>query len=513
MKVPAARTLLLLDSISMKTKLIVTPHRFALGFVGIIVVLTCLWMLGGVAIAGKSTQSISWSAPKFIASNASAPLIIGDSSGLLHVLYVEGWYDKEGGPEGQAIMYTKRDDATWSDPIDVITSPSKTGITLDGVAVDEQGNLHLLWNDLGALYHSIVHLSQAHESGAWRTDTVIAGQEPLADLALDNAGTLHVAVRPDPFSLSYLSSADGGRTWSNPTTIASIDDTEAYAIGGVQLAAASPDTVHVTWFHTAAEVDWNFWSVWYARSDTRGQSWIEPQEMAQPRFGASDIAVDTNGGIHLVYGRNIGQPDGRWYQWSQDGGKTWTVREPLFPGFDYASGDTGGYGFASDSAGVLHLVNSFGREDGEATAYHLEWLGKIWSEPDLVMAKHAHFPRIAMTEGNRLNFVAMAGYEYELWYRTGMADAPATAPVAVPTAGVPSQQISDDTTAQAVSLSEPDTTVPSPDAPNTAMPMNTAASPNSGLFQNPIFLGVASAAILVAVAVIFKRLLAARGWR
>ncbi|PVE30737.1 hypothetical protein DC030_15335, partial [Enterococcus faecalis] len=85
------------------------------------------------------------------------------------------------------------------------------------------------------------------------------------------------------------------------------------------------------------------------------------QEMAAPLFGASDIAVDAEGNVHLVYGRNIGNRDGRWYQWSQDNGATWTQRQLLFPLAESASGDTGGYSFVQDSSGTLHLVNSYGR--------------------------------------------------------------------------------------------------------------------------------------------------------
>ena len=34
--------------------------------------------------------------------------------------------------------------------------------------------------------------------------------------------------------------------------------------------------------------------------------------------------------------------------------------EPLYPGFDHASGLTGGFDFSTDSNGTLHLVNSLG---------------------------------------------------------------------------------------------------------------------------------------------------------
>lgn len=402
--------------------------RFAVGAA----VIVSMFLSGQLVLAAELVQTTPWTDPIQVAKDASAPVIVGDSSGALHLFYVEGWYDSEAGPGNQAIMYQHGDDSAWSPATDILVSPNKTSIMLDGVVVDRDGYLQLLWNDDQALYLSTAHSTTATDPRSWYTSTVLRGPIPIADMVQDENGKLHVVVRSDPFTISHLSLANKDGLWTDPVQIDAITDTEAYAIGGVQLAVASPDTLHATWFQTAAEVNWNFWSVWYARSDDGGQTWSTKEEMATPRFGASDIAVDAEGNVHLVYGRNIGSPDGRWHQWSQDGGDTWSEPALLFPQFDYASGDTGGYGFSTDSAGTLHMVNSFGDVTGEATAYHLEWLGDRWSSPQLLMEKHAHFPRLVTTLGNHLNFVALAARDYEIWARSSIADAPAMEPVAVP---------------------------------------------------------------------------------
>jgi hypothetical protein len=467
----------------------------------------------GPAAANGLAQRIPWTDPELIAQNASAPLIVGDSSGALHLFYVEGLYNEETGPQGQAIIYKHSANGAWSEPADILLSQNHTSMTLDGAVIDSLGNLHVLWNDSQALYHSTAHVATASDPRGWRNSTVLMGQTPIADMAQDENGRLHVVARSDPFTVSYLSSENGGLTWSSPAPVVSIQNRAAFAIGGVQLAIATPGTIYVTWFQTAAEVNWNFWSVWYARSGDSGQSWDPAKEMASPQFGASDIAVDSEGGIHLVYGRNIGLPDGRWHQWSQDGGNTWSEREPLFPGFAVASGDTGGYGFSSDSNSTLHLVNSFGQEGGEATAYHLQWLGHNWSQPELVMSEHAHFTRIVTTLGNRLNFAAMAGHTYEIWSRTGTTDAPAVAPIAVPPAPSSPSQKPANALIQENPVAASGAIAPEAVSADTALPISSTRPPASSVLQNPLFLSGISTTLFVILVVILRRRLVARGRR
>ena len=403
-------------------------------FIAVVLVLTGMLLLSEFGLAATfAQQNSSWSDPVLVAQNASAPVIVSDSSGTLHVFYVEGMYDEQIGPEGQAIMYTHRaGEKSWSYPKDILVSPTKTPITVNAVIIDRSGYLHLLWNDYDALYHSTAHVSEGFNAHAWRTETLLFGDIPVADMKQDNAGGLHVAARSDLFTVDYLRSDDEGLTWSRPMRIESVVNTDSFAIGGVKLAVDDPEMIHVTWFYNAAEVSWNFWSVWYTRSLDGGKSWERKTIIAEPLFGASDVALDVQGNVHLVYGRNIGYPDGRWHQWSADSGETWSEARPLFPTFESASGDTGGYGFTTDSAGVLHMVNSFGGAGGEAAAYYLEWQGQGWSPPQLLMKQHAHFSRIASALGNHLSFVAMDGLEYELWARSIVVDGPALAPIAVP---------------------------------------------------------------------------------
>jgi hypothetical protein len=350
-------------------------------------------------------QAYPWSDPSLLTTEATSPIIMADSAGDLHLFYVGGSEDA-GGQDARTIFYMSRIEGQWAPPLDILFS-SGGAVSPNGATVDASGNLHLSWNDGDGTYHSWVHASLAWNARNWQTDLVLAGRWPTGELVQSADGRLHLVLVTDFTSVVYLYSDNGGDSWSQPVTVDRVFDNESSAIGGAQIAVDTGGGLHVTWYQTALEVDWNMWSVWYGRSSDGGNNWLVT-EMATPLFGESDIAVDGENNLHLVYGRNIRYGDGRWHQWSQDRGVTWSAARPLFGAVDHASGSTGGYGFAMDGDNRLNLVSSYGRKDGEASAWHLVWLGERWSEPTQLMdiRYHAHFPRLAVSGGNELNFIA-----------------------------------------------------------------------------------------------------------
>lgn len=373
-------------------------------------------------VARFSQQSVSWGEPERLAQNAGYTVAVSDVSGAVHLFYVEGYRSANALSE-RAVMYLHRDEGEWSEPVDVIVSPSQTEMYLNAVEVDSEGFLHLLWNDAQALYHSSVHVTQAETVREWRTTLVLTGPIPIADMIQDSSGQLHVLARRDFATISYVTSGDGGQTWSGPEIVFTISDSEEYAIGGIQLASGVAHNLYATWSLNAEEYDWTPWSVWFGRSLDGGRVWDRFQEVATERCGFSDVTVDSAGNVHLVWGRGIIFPDGRWHQWSADDGATWTTPALLFPQFSHASGDTAGYGFALDGEGLLHLVNSFGQGD-QSAAYHLVWLGDRWSQPELILRHNAHGTRVVVSLGNQIHFFANNPASGVLWYREGTLDAP-----------------------------------------------------------------------------------------
>lgn len=393
-------------------------------------------ILAQLAVTNALAQGTGWSTPvSFSPAKASHPEVAADSEGTLHLFYVEGFYETQTGemnPEQQSIMYFSGDGTKWTEPVDVLVSPDRTSLSVLGTVIDKQSYVHLIWSDMATLYHSRAHIGQANTARAWTTTVIAHGHGPIADVAIDDKDVLHVLLRPDEFTVSYTESHDGGEQWSDPIVVTAVLDREKYAVTQVGLALTDANTIHVTWSLGAAEINWLYWSVWYARSEDRGRTWTEGQEMASPRFGGSDIAVDGQGRVHLVWGRNVGNADGRWHAWSADGGQTWSQPEPLFRGIPHADGDTGGYGFALDSAGVLHLANSFGAGGGTPSAYYEYWQGDHWSDPQFIIGNESHFARLALAKGNELNFFGIGSPGASIWHSVRITDAPPVAAAPVP---------------------------------------------------------------------------------
>jgi hypothetical protein len=215
----------------------------------------------------------------------------------------------------------------------------------------------------------------------------------------------------------------------------------------------------------------------------------------------SDVAVDNDNNVHLVYGRGIGSADGRWYQWSSDGGETWSNARLLYPGVEHASGVTGGFSFGIDSGGQLHMVNSYGRRDGEASAWHMVWLGTRWSEPEELLGTqfHAHQPRLAIALGNELNFVAVAPRQKaSLIYRVETTNSPNIPPQEVPTPVI--EQAAENESVGAESAAEPTPVV-------SRIPLSDEALSAPQVTQpfNALLLSVAASSIAVLVVVVVMR--------
>jgi hypothetical protein len=277
-------------------------------------------------------------------------------------------------------------------------------------------------------------------------------------------------------------------------------DTENLAIGGAHLAVDQTGGIHVTWYQTALVVNWNLWSVWYGRSSDDGNSW-QVTEMATPYFGDSDIAVDGENNVHLLYGRNIGQGDGRWHMWSRDGGQSWSDARPLYPGVEYASGITGGFDFALDGDNQLHLVNSYGNKDGEASAWHMVWMGDRWSEPELVLGieYHAHSPRLAIAGGNELDVVAMAPrQDYAIVYLQKMTYGNSTDQRELATRPV-------ETFVEEAITVDDRTILPPIEAPRELLSDEARVAPPTRAPFNAILIAMGAAALIILAAILLQR--------
>ncbi|MBM4429746.1 MAG: exo-alpha-sialidase, partial [Chloroflexi bacterium] len=297
-----------------------------------------------------------------VPDEASAfPVLVPDTSGGLHLFWV-GERSADISPSGPAYYHRYWDGREWSPPVDILTSPHRDGFlpvdTAGGpsVALDSRGWLHVIWvGSSGRMYYSSAPTDRASSARAWSaprvlsfsalgTTAMVAGQDStlhlLYDRALDNPG------------VSYMQSADGGETWSEPVDVSGEITPDEFAVS-VRLAIDGRGWLHAGWHHRRVTPERIFPIIArYARSEDGGRNWSEPMTV-EAEVGAAFVnpVVDKQDNVHLFW---IGPGGQRYHRWSSDGGYTWTEPERIFPVF--AGAWNGWVAAAVDSAGTLHAV-------------------------------------------------------------------------------------------------------------------------------------------------------------
>jgi len=306
--------------------------------------------------------------------------------------------------------------ATWSRP-----HPINQGIGYMGdIAVDSEQVIHVIYDD-----------------------TIQYGDEDEI-------------VRADIF---YRRSADGGKKWSVPINLHPSPETGS---ARPYMELDSSDVIHVTWDEgwdrLSGETIDVFHSVYVSSSDG-GKSWSSPTVINSPDETVVQLTVgsDGQGGVMLVW-RTTSQ-DEIFYQWSTDSGQSWeppsaiprVFARPWTIPFDM-------YDMATDSAGHIHLL-VVGRQylDDKAVlgVYHLVWDGTGWSTPTRIFASvglFPEYPKIVVHEGNQLHTAWFVREENvwdqdmnrEVWYSSSQSTAspqilaPLPTPTPVPPTATPS---------------------------------------------------------------------------
>lgn len=257
------------------------------------------------------------------------------------------------------------------------------------------------------------------------------------------------------FNIFYRQSRDGGASWTTPMLISPTDNGAIKP----QLIVDKSGTLHLVWDAGRggglAQVAGNT-QVTYQSSRDGGRTWSDPIEFSGPGAGFQDgsgrfitIGEDGSGKLVVVW---LKLPDDTpQYQISSDGGLTWSAPTPLpnvFGEWSVVNSRLDTYSMATDSGGNIHLV-MVGRLDATSTTLsllRLTWNGSSWSAPDVIATPQNStpvWPRIAVGLGNQLH---VAWYtadnvfgteaidsDFRVWYSRGSSTSPALAPVVLPT--------------------------------------------------------------------------------
>lgn len=312
------------------------------------------------------------------------PSIAIDDYGNIHVVWWDGTVGEWGGGSGDSeIMYTNCCNGIWSNATVISDNTGwNDGVSEEpDIAVDDDGNLHVVWQDNTISlnewgFDKEIMYSRRTASG-WSNATVISddstrwngGASNSPSIAVDCYGIVHVVWEDDTNGewgsdreIMYSQRTAAG--WSNATVIS--DDKTLWNNGNSDnpgIAVDKNGDVHVVWYD-ATDGEWGSDSeIMYSRSSALGWSTIVlSDDLSLWNNGDSyypNIAIDNDGNVHVVW---HDATDGEWgIDWeimyiksSADGWSNATVISDDNTGWN---NDTSYYpDVATDSDGNVYVV-------------------------------------------------------------------------------------------------------------------------------------------------------------
>jgi hypothetical protein len=425
----------------------------------------------------------------------------------VHAFWAEVTGDVSHRGQSKTIYYARNSGGTWDTPVDVLAAGDVGQVIPLSAAVDGSGRLHLIWSGSSGgqtgLYHSWAWAALPITGRSWTTRQLDVGWTSFgyADLVLDASGDLHLAYVFGVEAIYYLTSSDSGESWSSPSVVVSA--APGAPVSEPMLRVDRWGTRHIVW--TEHDDGGYNVAVRYGRSED-GRLW-DNRLVADGGCGWIGVGIQGEENVHLVWSRGIGSVDGRYHQWSADGGLTWSSPQVIWPN---VSGYTGFPRMITDSDGTLHLIFSAAAHwltgrSGVACILHSQWdaLTESWSELEIAAGVtepggHEH-PRIAITEGNVLHVVWVGWREPPcIFYATGL----------LPSAAVPLTPLSMPTLTPA-----PPT--PTPQAASSREPVGPSATPPpfgsepmdaAPVTQWPVLLGIVPPLLLVGAVILIRAL-------
>lgn len=210
-------------------------------------------------------------------------------------------------------MYNPAGELKGDEPVKVM-GDSNIFSWLPRMVIDS-GNIYLLWQEIifsggshggeilfsrstdrGKTFSTPINLSNTKAGAGKGRLTTFRWDNGSLDLAVGPDGTLYAAWTEYEGALNFSRSTDNGERFSEPVRIAGNDTLPARA---PDLAVDSNGTIHIAW----SVGENNSADIHYAFSEDKGSSFTEP-EMAYQSSSHSEapkIAVDSEDTIHLVF--------------------------------------------------------------------------------------------------------------------------------------------------------------------------------------------------------------------
>ena len=335
-----------------------------------------------------------WSSPVQLVESESEiiqPFLTSDAGNQIHAFWSQ-INSAVSDNLNEVIFYARQEGGRqWTDPKEILRIPEES-LRQPSVAVDSSGNLLLVWtgSQSGKIYFSAAPANQAVLPTAWSNPVALPSpQSPASspDIHIAPDGTIFVvyAVPLNQDRGIYLvQSGDGGSTWSNPMLIFDAVST-GWAMVDRPLLAITRDThLHIIWTEYSLPSGPGPLALYYVRSEDKGVSWSEPEQVIKKPVPWSGIIGITDQSLHRIW-QEVGSGGiTLWHDYSTDDGITWTRISPVSIFNEKVSSS----GLVVDRAGRLNLLQVVNRGGGSFDLQHWVWDEQNWkSEASLVFEK------------------------------------------------------------------------------------------------------------------------------
>lgn len=341
-----------------------------------------------------------------------------DLKGTMHIAYTHpaSGTQEPTDPDRFGVYYNTLTENHWSTPNMILYSPFRIPNNLDDVPMEHaagvmaleydvfRDRLVVLWGESSTLFVSSSPLAEAFSANQWQTQAVIQGSALSGSLVIDRRGYYHVVFGDRDRGLFYRQSYDGGESWTDSSVLYPVNPLQA-AIGVNKLSIDENDGLIVTWEENWAANNWNPMVVWYGKIDSETQTFINYKELMRSEgentvawpnisFGPESIQV-------ITWSRGVGSLDGRYEQWSYDGGATWQEPKQFF------SDERGRAGFSYvvwDSQGQAYLLSTGQTRVSSAELRYAVRNGDVWSSPTQI-DEVCEFISLALYRGQNLHVI------------------------------------------------------------------------------------------------------------
>lgn len=348
--------------------------------------------LGGPEVWAPQAQPTSvWSTP--IAVGVSPfemhPVqLVGDSDGRIHALWSQSTNPVANSrieqPElsgGSAIFYSRLDGDIWSAPRPILSLPE--GVSdQPSVALTDQNTLLVVWSggQSGEVYFSRALAERAASVSEWTAPIPLpaprlAGGDP--DILIGRDGTVNVAYAiplNENRGIYLVQSLDNGGSWSSPLPVFDGEQAKWEMVRQPHLAETS-GSLHLSWTRGTVPSGVGTLALVYAHSDDNGQTWTEPQTIAEDQIVWSDLVGVGSRSLHQVW---LTLTQGRlflWHSYSQDNGITWSPPSRITD----PTSRTGPVGLVVDSAQGVQVLQLEENRANQLALQEWVWQGANWA--------------------------------------------------------------------------------------------------------------------------------------